>query len=123
MVPPEPVAHGYAVGDLKEALDAIPATDEYRDVGEIERPGRIEEEVEAVGLNHAELAEYILHQWRLPDSIIEAIRDHLSFYPAAIPCFVGGERVALAQEWLQLLLLTMASLGVEGEEALQDAAV
>ncbi|MBD3222565.1 HDOD domain-containing protein [bacterium] len=34
------------------------------------------EEAEAVGLDHAELAEYILGQWRLPDSIVAAVRDH-----------------------------------------------
>jgi putative nucleotidyltransferase with HDIG domain len=34
------------------------------------------EEAETVGLDHAELAEYILGQWRLPGSIVAAVRDH-----------------------------------------------
>lgn len=34
------------------------------------------EETEAVGLDHAELGEYILSQWRLPVSIVAAVRDH-----------------------------------------------
>jgi putative nucleotidyltransferase with HDIG domain len=34
------------------------------------------EEVAAVGLDHAELAEYILKQWKLPPAIIEAVRFH-----------------------------------------------
>ena len=33
--PPNPVVHGYAVGELKTVLNAIPATEQYRDVGEI----------------------------------------------------------------------------------------
>ncbi|MEZ4389173.1 MAG: HDOD domain-containing protein [Candidatus Krumholzibacteriia bacterium] len=35
-----------------------------------------EEEIAAIGLDHAELAEYILGQWKLPESIVESIRDH-----------------------------------------------
>jgi len=34
------------------------------------------EEREAVGLDHAELAEYMLKQWHLPDAITEAVRGH-----------------------------------------------
>jgi AcrR family transcriptional regulator len=45
---------------------------------------------------------------------------HPALYPLTIvaPDAHETERVALAQEWLQLLLLTMASLGLLGEEAL-----
>jgi len=39
--PPEPVVKGYAVGDLKAALDLIPVTDEYRDQGEFEIDGSV----------------------------------------------------------------------------------
>jgi putative nucleotidyltransferase with HDIG domain len=35
-----------------------------------------EEEAEAVGLDHAELAEYILRQWNLPDAISASVRFH-----------------------------------------------
>jgi len=36
----------------------------------------LDEEACAVGLDHAELAEYILGQWKLPETIVESIRDH-----------------------------------------------
>ncbi len=35
-----------------------------------------EEETDAVGLDHAELADYILKQWNLPESICAAVRFH-----------------------------------------------
>lgn len=35
-----------------------------------------EEESAAVGMDHAELAELILQQWHLPESIVAAVRDH-----------------------------------------------
>ena len=46
--------------------------------------------------------------------------DQPALYPLTIvaPDPSQTQRVALAQEWLQLLLLTMASLGLHGEEAL-----
>jgi len=51
-------------------------TDDFLDAEAGKRNVTLDEEAEAVGLNHAELAEYILGQWRLPESIINAIRDH-----------------------------------------------
>lgn len=36
----------------------------------------LDEEADAVGLDHAELAEYILRQWKLPETIVDSIRDH-----------------------------------------------
>jgi AcrR family transcriptional regulator len=51
----------------------------------------------------------------------EFAHDHPALYPltTVAPDPEETERAALAQEWLQLLLLTMASVGVEGNEALQ----
>ncbi len=45
---------------------------------------------------------------------------HPALYPLTIIAPDGSEteRTALAQEWLQLLLLTMSSLGLHGDEAL-----
>ncbi len=37
------------------------------------------EEREAVGLDHAELAEYVLHQWNLPEAITASVRYHHSY--------------------------------------------
>jgi AcrR family transcriptional regulator len=50
----------------------------------------------------------------------EFAHEHPALYPltTAAPDPDQAERVALAQEWLQLLLLTMASLGIHGDEAL-----
>lgn len=39
-------------------------------------PVTLQEEVAAVGLDHAELAEYILSQWNLPETITGAVRHH-----------------------------------------------
>lgn len=50
--------------------------DEFLDPEPGPRDVSLDEEAEAVGLDHAELAEYILDQWKLPHSIVEAIRDH-----------------------------------------------
>ncbi len=36
----------------------------------------LDQEREAVGLDHAELAEYILHQWNLPEAITGSVRWH-----------------------------------------------
>jgi AcrR family transcriptional regulator len=53
-----------------------------------------------------------------------AYREFAHEQPALYPLTVVApdpnqpERVALAQEWLQMLLLTMASLGLNGDEAL-----
>jgi putative nucleotidyltransferase with HDIG domain len=50
--------------------------DDYLESDETPRAVTLAEESDAVGLDHAELAEYILGQWRLPDSIVNAVRDH-----------------------------------------------
>jgi HD-like signal output (HDOD) protein len=49
--------------------------DEFLETGP-NRPVSINEEVTAVGMNHAELAEHILKQWGLPESITHAVRHH-----------------------------------------------
>ncbi|MFN2369645.1 MAG: HDOD domain-containing protein [Candidatus Krumholzibacteriia bacterium] len=36
----------------------------------------VDQERDAVGLDHAELAEYILHQWNLPEAITASVRWH-----------------------------------------------
>ncbi len=36
----------------------------------------LEDERKAVGLDHAELAEYLLKQWNLPETITDAVRNH-----------------------------------------------
>lgn len=55
-----------------------------------------EEEVAAVGLDHAELAEYILKQWKLPPAIIEAVRFH--HHPdQALDDPLGAQILALSQ--------------------------
>jgi HD-like signal output (HDOD) protein len=56
-----------------------------------------EAEIESVGLDHAELAEYILHQWNLPDTITGAVRYHHD-YKAAGAHLGGAAILALAQE-------------------------
>lgn len=50
--------------------------DDFLDPDGGERDVDLAEEAEAVGLDHAELGEYILSQWRLPESIVAAVRDH-----------------------------------------------
>jgi len=56
-----------------------------------------EEEVTAVGLDHAELAEHILHQWNLPVSITGAVRYHHNYQDSSD--HKGGAAIlALAQE-------------------------
>jgi AcrR family transcriptional regulator len=57
-------------------------------------------------------------------AMAHAYREFAHEQPALYPLTVVApdpdqpQRVALAQEWLQMLLLTMASLGLQGEEAL-----
>jgi HD-like signal output (HDOD) protein len=41
-----------------------------------------EQEVEAVGLDHAELAEYVLRQWNLPEGIVACVRYHHDYRQA-----------------------------------------
>lgn len=55
-----------------------------------------EQEREAVGLDHAELAAHILKLWNLPDSIIETVRHHHD-YQAAGKWVGAAGALALAQ--------------------------
>ncbi len=50
--------------------------DDYLDPQLGKRQVSLSEECEAVGLDHAELGELILRNWRLPESIVAAICDH-----------------------------------------------
>lgn len=50
--------------------------DDFLDPEPGAREVSLDEEADAVGLDHAELAEYILGQWKLPETIVESIRDH-----------------------------------------------
>ncbi len=50
--------------------------DDFLDPAAGPREVTLAEEADVVGLDHAELAEYILGQWKLPESIVESIRDH-----------------------------------------------
>jgi len=55
-----------------------------------------EEEVETVGMDHAELAEYILKQWNLPESITTTVRFHHD-YELGGPWSSSAAALALAQ--------------------------
>ena len=50
--------------------------DNFLDPADGKRQVSLEEEKEAAGLDHAELAEYILGKWQLPDCIVAAICSH-----------------------------------------------
>lgn len=50
--------------------------DDFLDASAGKRDVTLAEEIAAAGLDHAQLAEYVLRQWRLPDSLVTAIRDH-----------------------------------------------
>lgn len=56
-----------------------------------------QQEVSAIGLDHAELAEYILNQWNLPEPVTRAVRHHHSDLddPAN---FEGGLILGLAEK-------------------------
>jgi HD-like signal output (HDOD) protein len=74
---PEKTLHGeeaFVAGLLHDVGKLI--VDDYLDPEPGKRRVSLAEEADAVGLDHAELAEYILKQWRLPESIVLAIRDH-----------------------------------------------
>ena len=74
---PEKPLHGeeaFVAGLLHDVGKLI--VDDYLDAEAGKRRVTLEEDAEAVGLDHAELAQYILEQWRLPESIVAAIRDH-----------------------------------------------
>jgi putative nucleotidyltransferase with HDIG domain len=68
--------------------------DEYLEA----RPGEtvtLAMEIDAVGLDHAELAEHILKQWNLPASITDAVRHHHAL--AGGECPTGGAVLGLAE--------------------------
>lgn len=71
--------------------------DDFLDPAVGERSVPLEEETRAVGLDHAELAEYILRSWKLPESIVTAIHDHHA--PISNPDVGAGARILqLAQK-------------------------
>jgi len=55
-----------------------------------------EDELAAVGMDHAELAKYLLRQWSLPDSIINTVRFHHD-YQAAGPWSTSAAALSMAQ--------------------------
>lgn len=74
---PEKPLHGeeaFVAGLLHDVGKLI--VDDHLDSEPGKRRISLEEEAEAVGLDHAELAQYVLEQWRLPETIVTAIRDH-----------------------------------------------
>jgi len=109
--------HGLAVaqaaGVVAEASRACPLSGDeayvaglLHDVGKLvldeflTRPGggpvTLEEEREAVGLDHAELAEYILNQWNLPQAITGSVRWHHD-YAAGGDWALGAAALALGE--------------------------
>jgi len=56
----------------------------------------LEDEIATVGMDHAELAKYLMRQWSLPDSITNAVRYHHE-YEAAGPWVTSAAALALAQ--------------------------
>jgi putative nucleotidyltransferase with HDIG domain len=74
---PDKPLHGeeaFVAGLLHDVGKLI--ADDFLDPTAGKRTISLQEEADAVGLNHAELAEYVLDQWRLPDSIVDTIHDH-----------------------------------------------
>jgi len=55
-----------------------------------------DEEIEAVGMDHAELAEYILKQWNLPEAIATTVRHHHE-YTDEHEFGLGSAALALAE--------------------------
>ena len=89
---PEKPFHGeeaFVAGLLHDVGKLI--VDDYLDREPGKRKVSLAEETEAVGLDHAELADYILKQWRLPENIVAAIRDHHA--PLDRPGVSGGARI------------------------------
>jgi len=91
VVPEKPLhaEEAFVAGLLHDVGKLI--VDDYLDREPGKRAVTLTEETEAVGLDHAELAEYILTQWRLPENIVAAIRDHHA--PLNRPEVSGGARI------------------------------
>jgi len=88
-VKPMHAEEGFVAGLLHDVGKLI--IDDYLDPIPGKRPVTLAEEAAAVGMDHAELAEYILRQWRLPETIVESIRDHHQAPDA--PAIAPGARV------------------------------
>jgi len=74
---PQKPLHGeeaFVAGLLHDVGKLI--VDDFLDASAGKRDVTLAEEIAAAGLDHAQLAEYVLRQWRLPDSLVTAIRDH-----------------------------------------------
>jgi len=74
---PQKPLHGeeaFVAGLLHDVGKLI--VDDFLDASAGKRDVTLAEEIAAAGLAHAQLAEYVLRQWRLPDSLVTAIRDH-----------------------------------------------
>jgi putative nucleotidyltransferase with HDIG domain len=71
--------------------------DDFLDPQAGTRDVSLEEEKKAAGLDHAELAEYVLRNWRLPENIVTAICNHHTTLPAD-GVEAGAVVMQLAQE-------------------------
>ena len=91
VVPDKPfhIEEAFVAGLLHDVGKLI--VDDYLDREPGKRTVSLTEETEAVGLDHAELAEYILKLWRLPENLVTAIRDHHA--PLDRPDVSGGARI------------------------------
>ncbi len=83
-------------------------------------PVALEAEREAVGLDHAELAEYMLKQWNLPPAITDAVRGHHGSLPDPDRS-PGGILLGLAEQVCDLWGVGRrddADLGIEAPSSL-----
>ncbi len=85
---------GFVAGLLHDVGKLV--IDEFLPVGQ-PRPITREEEIKAVGLDHAELAEYIMKLWNLPSSTSATVRFHHDYRNGG-PMSAGAAALALAQE-------------------------
>lgn len=85
---------GYVAGLLHDVAKLV--IDDFLPEQEYDRI-TIQHEIEAVGLDHAELAEYILRQWNLPEPITGTVRWHHD-YENAGEWRLGAAAIFLAQQ-------------------------